>query len=111
MCKDMGGYLATLETMDEIYWLRGYRSFHSVLRPGWLYIGGYRENGKWLWKGDLTNSAVTASDWGGDEPHDTANENCMALFGGDEVHPASWWFRWLNIACDAKLGYVCEKNL
>ena len=42
ICKDMGGDLATLETMDGIYWIRGYSSYHPVLRPEWLWIGGYR---------------------------------------------------------------------
>lgn len=110
MCQKLGGKLATLESADDICWLRGYRSFHPVLRPSRMWLGGHREGGKWLWKGSLADTAITFSDWGTNEPHGYADENCMAMFGDDAPYSATkQWFRWLNVACQFNYGYICKK--
>ena len=111
MCQDMGGDLVSLETMDEIYWIRGYRSYHSALRPEWLWLGGYRVDNKWMWKGKLADTPIGITDWAGTEPQDIPAENCLAMFGDEKEWPATHWFRWLNIACDYKYGYICEKSM
>ena len=112
MCKDMGGDLATLETLVEIYWIRGYRSFHRALRTGLLSIGGYRQNGHWIWKGNLADTPIGVTDWAVGEPNDTPHENCIVIIGQEaDKSPFNFWFRWLNVGCDSKFGYICEKSM
>ena len=106
----MGGDLASLKTIDEIYWIRGYRGYHKTVRPESLWRRGYRENNEWVWKGKLVDTSIGIRDWAGNEPHDNPLEKCMAIFGDDNEWPTSW-YRWLNVKCDVTLGYICEKNM
>ena len=95
--------------MDEVYWIRGYRSYHPVLRPEWLWIEvtELMANGC----GNIADSLIAVTNWANREPNDTPTENCMAVFGNDAAsHHYESWFRWLNYLCGAKLGYICEKE-
>lgn len=47
LCEEQGGFLATLNTLEEIIWIRGYRSYHTVLQ-GDSWIGGKLKDGKWI---------------------------------------------------------------
>ena len=41
LCSDMGGGLATLDSWNELLWIRGYRSYHSAVREV-SWVGGYK---------------------------------------------------------------------
>lgn len=58
----MGGYLANLETLDEIHWMRGYRLYHPTLRS-YTWIGGYKKNGVWMWTKFNTDIPIQVADW------------------------------------------------
>ena len=75
----MGGYLATLETAEEIIWMRGYRSFHKNLH-GWAWVAGYKKDNKWYWKTPSGNKPMLVTDWGAGEPNGADKENCVILF-------------------------------
>ena len=47
----MWGHLASLDTLDEMYWMKGFRGYHSTLH-GEAWIGGRRMNGVWKWVAD-----------------------------------------------------------
>lgn len=110
LCKDMGGGLAIVETEEEIVWLRGYRSYHAELRQSTFWIGGYRKDGKWWWKGDLTDFPMVVTDWAKGQP-DSAAQNCVSLFpaitSGDA---ATVWFRFDNDECTDSWDFICEKK-
>lgn len=99
-----------LQDLKEIIWLRGYRSYHSNLH-GSVWIGGYKRNNRWFWRGQLTDTPVTITDWATYAPDNggDGNENCLELFGvysqGDEGRN----YRWNDLSCNAKRGYICNK--
>ena len=43
LCRDMGGELATLDSLNEILWMRGYRSFHPAVGDR-SYVGAHRSS-------------------------------------------------------------------
>lgn len=45
LCRDMGGEMAVLDSLTEIYWLRGYRSYHSAVREE-SWVGGFRKDNR-----------------------------------------------------------------
>lgn len=107
MCHDLGGYLAILESKEEIVWIRGYRSFHLTLRDA-MHIGGYLKDGKWLWKGDLEEYPIMFTDWATGEPSGTGP--CLTLFGDNYGDPFHQWFRFDDGHCDFKTHFICEKK-
>lgn len=118
LCRDMGGYLATLDTLEEIIWMRGYRNYHSGLQAQ-MWIGGYKKNGVWLWKGELADSPVLIFDWGEHQPDDNGAglQNCLSLFGINHPSPrlnspTKGWFHFDDTRCEYyKMQYICEKNI
>ncbi|KAF6036472.1 MRC1 [Bugula neritina] len=115
LCLDLGGYLATPSELAEVYWLKGFRSHHKSLRGGWLWMGGYKKNGQWLWKERFTDSAIDHNDWGKDQPYPDPANNCLLMFGdgseGWKLDPVEQWFRWAAGNCNAKLGFICQKEI
>ena len=116
ICRDMGGYLAALETEAEIFWMKGYRSYHSVLtRHPETWIGGYRKDGMWYWKGDIADTPILAADWGKGQPDtEYGVQDCVALFGDSEsysIRQPSDWYRFDNTQCTTPWPFICEKSL
>ena len=112
----MGGYLAALETEPEIFWMKGYRSYHSVLsRHPETWIGGYRKDGMWYWKGDIADTPILAADWGKGQPEaEYGVQDCVALFGDSESYsicPPSDWYRFDNTQCTTPWPFICEKSI
>ena len=95
MCQDMGGYLATLDSWDEIYWLKGYRSSHPSLRPERMHIGGRKIDGVWYWVHKLAKTPITGFDWAEGEPREDTNSGVCINLAGDtgywEKIPKSWF--------------------
>ena len=114
MCQDMGGYLATLDSWDEIYWLKGYRSNHPSLRPERMHIGGRKIDGVQYWVHKLAKTPITGFDWAEGEPKEDTNSGaCMNLAGDTgywEKIPQSW-FKFDDLWCSYTLSYVCEHDL
>lgn len=113
ICRNLGGYLTTLETIDEIAWMKGYRSYFSEDLGATTWIGGFQENGAgpWLWHGHTTHSPILLSDWAPYQPDDYAGrQHCLALFGviADNVE-ASFGFD--DSACTNVRSFICEKMI
>ena len=106
----MGGTLATLHNWNEIYWLRGYRASHSNLKNWSAWIGGYKKDGKWYWKGKIVDTPLTAADWVPQhEPNNSGgHEDCLQLYGLSSTREHD--FRWNDLSCSNQLPFICETD-
>ena len=113
LCADMGGGLATLQSKSDIVWMKGFRIHHPELRPGSFWIGGYQVDGKWLWKGDLTDTPMLVTDWStnpynpdnaGVPEGDKSSQDCVRLYD------AALHFTWDDLYCTSEMNFICEKN-
>lgn len=110
----MGSHLAILESIDDIVWMKGTRIHHPTLRPEKYWIGGYQNDGKWLWKGDIVDSPVHVTDWSA-TPFNPDNaglpegaegsQDCIAQY---DAHNR---FTWDDYYCTRKLNFICEKDI
>ncbi|XP_067930822.1 C-type lectin 37Db-like [Watersipora subatra] len=111
-CKNKGGYLATLETEEEVIWMHGFRSFHERLRVN-SWIGGQKKGDVWSWKGLEQDFPIQFFDWAETEPDNYEGlQNCLALFGEytiEGVPVAKTWFRFDDDACSTQNAFICEK--
>ena len=91
-CREMGGYLATINSAAESKFLSG-----LILKDYGGYVGGtdaHKED-DWSW---ITGEPWGYSNWAPEEPND---------FGGDEDHLLIWPDgSWNDEA--AKMGFICE---
>ena len=108
-CKSMEGYLATLETEEEIIWIKGYRSYHKNLHD-WAWVGGYKKNNQWYWKTPNGDTQMQVADWGEGEPNGGSLENCLSLFPQNSQIPAKLWFQFNDGSCNFPTNYICEKQ-
>ena len=111
-CKDLGGYLATLATLDDIYWMKGYRAHHSILQEE-TWIGGYNRNNVWYWMNyDLGLGApITRFDWiNGMNPYKVEDPLCLQLAGstGFVSNNPQAWFKWDDLTCSVLRPFICE---
>ena len=111
LCRDMDAHLATLESKEEMIWMRGYRSFHPSLRV-YAWIGGKEINGKWVWKGDVVDSPILVTDWAAGDPNNGEGDwrgaqDCLALYG--DTLAVGTWFRWDDGFCTYPRYFICEK--
>lgn len=109
LCAKIEGHLATLEKVQDIVWMRGYRSYHRALQNHQMWIGGVKKNGTWVWQtrnGDKPISA--AADWAMGEPNNSGlKENCLQLFPQRQIQPEKS-HRFNDKMCTHKIGYVCQ---
>ena len=106
-----GGHLATLDTLDEMYWMKGFRGYHSTLH-GAAKIGGRRMNGVWKWVADKPGAQPTKIshfDWSKNQPDKSGD--CLQLFGTRIEKFSEAWFKFDDMECDAARYYICEKNV
>lgn len=106
----MGGHLATLENEEEIIWMKGYRSHHPELRAR-AWVGGFEKDDKWLWKGEVADSPMITTDWAAGEPNNNGgilHQDCLQLFGDQNWSAKSHWFKFDDLSCDIKQGFICE---
>ncbi|XP_067936822.1 C-type lectin 1-like [Watersipora subatra] len=105
LCEDEGGILANLQDMHEIYWLMGYRAFHKPLQTADYWIGGFKKDGVWKWKGKYNDSTMTIQHWAPGEPNNRdGHENCL------ELCPSDLHYTWNDSPCEILLSFICEKN-
>ena len=97
--------LATLETEEEIIWIKGYRSYHNQVQS-FAWIGGYKVDDSWYWKGDKVDTPITTADWAPGHPDDVKNNTCLGLFHETQ----SGAFEFGDNDCDFAAGYICEKS-
>lgn len=116
LCAKMGARLATLETLEEIIWMHGYRSYHTELRKSNAWVGGFEENQAWYWKGSRgDNYPIEVTDWAAHQPDNlNGNQDCLSLFGEhtDARAPVGQtWFRFDDDGCFVHNSYVCEHDV
>ncbi|XP_067936824.1 perlucin-like [Watersipora subatra] len=104
-CADEGGILADLQDMQEIYWLMGYRAFYKNLKVTRHWVGGFKEDGVWKWKGKNENTTMTIKHWAPGEPNNLGGrENCLELRGSNQQ------YAWNDLQCKELLPFICERN-
>lgn len=109
LCVEMGAHLTVLETVDELIWMKGYRTFLPELNQR-SWVGGYKKGGKWVWKGQESDSEMQFTDWGVGEPNNSGgDENCLNLFG-DHYNKVTRAFKWNDGNCEVKHNFICEKH-
>jgi len=92
-CAAIGGYLASITSADE-------QAFVTALAPLSAWIGGFQgQTESTFYWASAEPFAFTA--WADNQPDDyAASEDCIQLVGGDGG--------WNDLACTARLPYVCE---
>ena len=108
---DMGGHLATLNTLDEMYWMKGFRGYHSTLH-GEAWIGGRRMNGVRKWVADKPRAQprkISHFDWSKNQPDKSGD--CLQLFGTRKEKFSEAWFKFEDMECNEERYYICEKNV
>lgn len=106
----MNSWLANLETMEEIDWLKSYRHEHNLRYN--LWIGGRRLecNNKWYWiSNDEDIQAIEDFDWA--ERHH-GNSQCLELTGSVWYWASrtSDWYRFDDVPCNYQRYFMCERN-
>ena len=114
LCRDMGGHLTTLDSHKEIMWMKGYRSHYPELRSR-AWIGGYKKDGRWMWKGEVTDWPMLLPDWAKGEPNNHngygLEESCVDLMGAEaDKSPHDIWYRFNDESCTLTINYICEKS-
>ncbi|XP_071393075.1 galactose-specific lectin nattectin-like [Centroberyx affinis] len=100
-CINYGANLASIHSLEEHNFLRGViiRVTGSNKRT---WIGGFdgMKEGVWQW---TDGSKFDYTHWNKGEPNNYKVENCVEMnFGGN---------LWNDLACGAKLSYVCAKDM
>jgi len=93
-CKEMGGYLACVNTREE-------NTFIMSLYPqGHLWLGGIRGDDGWRW---INGENMTFSNWSYNEPNNNATNS--AFFLKNDEHG-----RWFDVGSgDTNIqGFACE---
>ena len=118
ICRDVGGHLATFDTLEEIIWVKGYRIHNKTLHGGPLYglmwIGGHKINSLWYWKRESHDDLINVTDWASEEPNNVdihgRPEDCIGLLGKNSEINFTKWFHWNDAPCELTAGYICEKD-
>ena len=98
------------DSLEEIVWMRGYRSYRKELKQ-YLWTAGYEKNGVWNWYFDHEDYPLTVSDWAPGQPDNhMGSQHCLALFGDWAGHTDATRYRFDDIGCEMAAAYVCEKN-
>lgn len=110
-CEVEGGELAQLETLHEIYWMRGYRSWHDTLRRT-AWIGGLLDDGVWKWQYGKETAPIEHFDWAGKGPDNIGSRGskaveCISLYG--KMGGSDSAYRFDDDGCNIQHGYICEK--
>jgi len=71
-CKSMGGYLACLETPQELKYVE--QMIKRSKEPA--FVGGYYKGRNWYW---LTGKQITTANWDRSEPNNLNSETCIAI--------------------------------
>ena len=62
-CEQKGGYLATLESMEEILWVKRYKAARHTLRSQ-MYLGGKKIDNLWYWVRGNESERIQNFYWG-----------------------------------------------
>lgn len=108
----MGGYLTTLDTWDEVDWMKGYRSRHPPLRDE-TWVGGRKIGGVWYWIAELGNMPITTLDWAPGEPGLVYDGHCIQLAGdtGYWAQRYTSWFKFDDSTWEALHYFICEHDI
>ncbi|CAC5385851.1 COLEC12 [Mytilus coruscus] len=97
-CRQIGGYLATVDDETENKWIIDNRTYKDHL---WIGLTDLKE-GEYRWSYDQTIAKYTPwySGWGSKG----TGHNCGLMY---QNHP----YTWLDYPCTQKFNYVCESHL
>lgn len=107
----MGAQLATLETQEEIMWMKGYRSRTPALR-NYAWVGGFVKAGRWLWAGRPDDTPMKFSDWIAGQPDNLRGQQGCVMLTADDISwiPPSEFFKFDDAPCNGPGGvpFICE---
>lgn len=110
-CRGLGGDLVALESVHEIYWMRGYRSSHADLRATAWTSGLLDKDGVWKWQYGEETNPIESFNWAIGQPDKFgaggSKASCLSLFGEMSMPEANYHFD--DDGCSVKNGYICEK--
>lgn len=108
-CVSMQSHLASIDSYQELIWMKGYRTRSNALMSG-SWIGGYKKDGKWVWTGG-NDKPMTVTDWGYGEPSGRSGENCVELYSFEDGRDArDKWYKYNDLYCGVTRSYICEKS-
>merc|ERR1711998_410795 len=112
-CENIGGYLATFTSEDEMTFVWGqfgskFAANANTWKGPWIGYSDAVEEGKWQW---ITGEVAVVgqdsvySNWYEGEPDNCCGgEDCAHISGG------RWGNKWNDNKCHFNLPYICEKS-
>ena len=114
-CEQKGGYLATLESMEEILWVKRYKAARHTLRSQ-MYLGGKKIDNLWYWVRGNESERIQNFYWGQFAPSWYVGDLSMwlTLAGSDEHWQFSSWkssqHKFDDVFCVNRYRYICEHD-
>ncbi|XP_033732134.1 perlucin-like protein [Pecten maximus] len=103
LCKALGGYLAMIESADELTFLKselGHIHPHDAGSKQY-WIDGNDLEVENVWKYISTGQTISFTEWAPGEPNAAENDNCMNLWGKSG-------FRYADNDCEEHYNYICQ---
>lgn len=110
-CEKIGGYLINLETVEEMVWLRGYRTMHYT--PVWnFWVGGALTDSGWMWiEQSGSQIPITDDNWSSGQPDNKlGNQTCLALFGYKKTSIVRF-MEFDDEDCNKQYRFICETDI
>ncbi|XP_072171999.1 lactose-binding lectin l-2-like [Diadema setosum] len=101
-CVQLGGYLAAIQTPEEMTSVREYLTSASVNHFVWTGLNDRDSEGTFTWIGFSGALPLSSSLWSPGEPNDSYNREDCVVTDGNNFYDAS---------CDRSFSYLCELNL
>ncbi|XP_041374864.1 perlucin-like protein isoform X2 [Gigantopelta aegis] len=104
-CKDLGGYLAEITSVDENKGIINYlEAKNPTVKSVWLGGTDILHDGTWFWM--HSKDPITFSAWVSGQPDNFHGENCIHL---NRYGSGTWG--WNDYDCKTKLYGLCETDL
>jgi len=111
-CEEEGANLVSLDSIEEIYWMRGHRSLNFDQGEQDIWIGGKQSTGgRFYWMGSNgARSRIRLSDWSPNgEPNGGVGDFCITALNDRQDRPVAWHWKWNDNPCTQSKAYICEK--
>lgn len=73
-----------------------------------LWLGGYKKDGEWIWKGKVEDTPVTLFDWIPTGPNQNGKSGYCIESVGNRIAAISGWN---DTNCKNVNGFICERDM